>query len=132
MFSTKDIANLKEVVHNQGSWDNHTHITIEHPKKNLAQDGEAIQEFTKLLSDAISIQRPGKCYIAKKDQGNAYSTFQLIENSCIAGDFSTENPKSSVEIFSSKKLNLEEVLRITREFFKSDGLQVTTFQKLGN
>ena len=129
MFNTKDIANLKEVVHNQGSWHNHTHIAIENSGK-MTKDESAIKHFTKLLTDAISSHKPGQFFFAKKEE--SFSTFQLVENSCIAGDFSFENPKSSLEIFSSNQLNLEEVLRITREFFSGSALEVTSFQKVGN
>ena len=132
MFSMKDIANLKEVIHNQGSWDNHTSILIEHSDSKIIKDESAIIHYAKMLSDVISIQKPGKCYIAQRIEAKEYSMFQLVENSCIAGDISLDKPKSSVEIFTSKNLNLEEVLRITKEFFDTPFLEVTTFLKVAN
>ena len=56
MFSMKDIANLKEVIHNQGSWDNHTSILIEHSDSKIIKDESAIIHYAKMLSDVISIE----------------------------------------------------------------------------
>lgn len=129
MFSANDIINLKEVVYHQGSWDQHTNITIEGSSR-VSHDESTIKTFARMLSSAISRNTPGECHVAEKEAGNSYSIFQLVEKSCIAGNFSSEKSSSNVEIFSSKKLDLEEVLRITREFFNCEGLEVTTFSKV--
>jgi hypothetical protein len=129
MFSANDIINLKEVVYHQGSWDQHTNITIEGSNRGY-HDESAIKTYAKMLSNAISGNTSGECHVAEKETDNSYSIFQLVEKSCIAGNFSSKKSSSNVEIFSSKKLDLEEVLRITREFFNCDGLEVTTFSKI--
>lgn len=129
MFTVNDIINLKEVVYHQGSWDQHTSIAIEGSNR-FVPDASTVKSYAKLLSDAISAHVPGKFHIAEKESGKSYSIFQLVDKSCIAGSFSSEKSSSNIEIFSSKKLDLEAVLKITREFFNCEGLEVKTFSKV--
>ncbi len=128
MFSANDIINLKEVVYNQGSWNQHTSISIE-ANDNARTDESTIKKYTNMLSSAISEHSPSVCHVAQKETENSFSVFQLVEKICIAGHFSNENSSSNVEIFSPQLLDMDKILRVTREFFKCDELEVTTFSK---
>ncbi len=129
MFSANDIINLKEVVYHQGSWNQHTNIAIEGSNRT-DQDESTIKTYAKMLSQVLSVHSHGECHVAQRETGKSYSIFQLVEKSCIAGNFSSEKSSANIEIFSSKNLDMDEVLRITREFFHCDGLEVTTFSKV--
>lgn len=127
MFSAKDIINLKDIMYHQGSWNSYTSISIEGSKVGFANES-IIKKYTKLVSSLIS-ESESVCHVAKKETGCSYSSFQIVDKSCIAGNFSTEKPNSNVEIFSSNKLNLDEILKITKEFFDCEDLNVSTFSK---
>jgi hypothetical protein len=128
MFTANDIINLKEVVYHQGSWNQHTSIAIE-GSDNARTDESTIKNYTKILSSVISEHSPSVCHVAQKETENSFSVFQLVEKICIAGHFSGEKSVSNVEIFSPQILDMDKILRVTREFFNCDELEVTTFSK---
>jgi hypothetical protein len=128
MYTANDIINLKEVVYHQGSWNQHTSIVIE-GRENGKSDVLSIKNYAKMLTSAISDHAPSICHVAQKETENSFSVFQLVEKICIAGHFSNELSSSNVEIFSPHILDIDKILRVTRDFFNCDELAVTTFSK---
>ncbi|HMV43981.1 MAG TPA: hypothetical protein PK079_14060 [Leptospiraceae bacterium] len=127
MFSAKDIINLKDVFYHQGSWKNYTSISIEGSKVGI-KDESSVKKYVQMVGETIS-NSDSVCHVAKKETDHSFSSFQVLEKSCIAGHFPIEKPTSNIEIFSSHSLNLEEILKITQDYFNCENLSVSTYSK---
>lgn len=79
-----------------------------------------IKDYSSALVKRIDMVPYGQPHIVRFGSGNkaGYTLVQLIETSNITGHFCEEDNAAFLDIFSCKPYDLEEAIRITKDFFE--------------
>jgi S-adenosylmethionine/arginine decarboxylase-like enzyme len=79
-----------------------------------------IKDYSAALVKRIDMVPYGQPHIVRFGSGNkaGYTLVQLIETSNITGHFCEEDNAAFLDIFSCKPYDLEEAIKITKDFFE--------------
>lgn len=119
---TKEIAQIigRPSIHDN-TWGYHLILDI-YDGNDLIKSKDAIVDYTTKLCDLINMKRYGDCvavHFGEDPLISGYSSFQLIETSCIAGHWVDSNNSAHIDIFSCKEFNPQEAITFTLSYFNA-------------
>jgi len=90
-----------------------------------------ISLFTKALVKRIDMKAYGEPQIVMFGEGNkkGYTLVQLIETSNITAHFCEETNEMYLDIFSCKKYDAQEAVKVVKDYFEPGDLRITYFER---
>ena len=90
-----------------------------------------IHNFTKTLVKKIDMVAYGEPQIVMFGEGNkkGYTLIQLIQTSNIAAHFCEETNDMYLDIFSCKKYDIDEAVRVVKKYFEPEDMRITYFER---
>lgn len=90
-----------------------------------------IGKFSEELVKRIDMKAYGRPQIVMFGEGNkkGYTLIQLIETSNIAGHFCEETNDLYLDIFSCKKYDINEAIRVVDKYFMPEDMHINYFER---
>jgi S-adenosylmethionine decarboxylase len=112
-------------------WGYHLALDIARCKPHTIRCSKHIASFTNELVMRIDMKAYGQPQIVMFGEGNkrGYTLIQLIETSNIAGHFCEETNDLYLDIFSCKKYDINEAIRVVNKYFSPRDMRYNYFER---
>lgn len=112
----------------ENGWGLSCNVDVFNCDPSIIRSAAEIQNYVIALCKLIDMKRFEDCKIVRfgEDENVAgFSMVQLIETSLISGHFVDKTNAAYIDIFSCKSFDPEVVVNFTKEFFKTDEVNVS-------